>query len=49
MCTGFSILSPQNINYLARTMDFDFEFNGIPIAVPSQYTWTFDILWDRNK
>ncbi|MCG7337910.1 choloylglycine hydrolase family protein [Staphylococcus sp. ACRSN] len=43
MCTGFSVLSPQNINYLARTMDFDFEFNGIPIAVPSKYNWTFDV------
>ncbi|MGO3049810.1 penicillin acylase [Staphylococcus casei] len=43
MCTGFSILSPQKVNYLARTMDFDFEFNGIPIAVPSRYHWEFDI------
>lgn len=48
MCTGFSILSPQNINYLARTMDFDFEFNGIPIAVPSRYKWAFDIAGDQQ-
>ena len=34
MCTAISLYTKQRYHYLARTMDFAFEFNGIPTIVP---------------
>ncbi|WP_152905063.1 linear amide C-N hydrolase, partial [Staphylococcus epidermidis] len=33
MCTAISLYTKQRYHYLARTMDFAFEFNGIPTIV----------------
>ena len=33
----------QNHHYLARTMDFAFEFNGIPTVVPRDFKYDFDL------
>lgn len=43
MCTGFSFFTKNGHHYLARTMDFAFEFNGIPIGVPRNYNYQFDL------
>ena len=43
MCTGFSFFTTQSYHYLARTMDFSFEFNGIPTVVPRHYHYQFDL------
>ena len=43
MCTGFSFYTKQNHHYLARTMDFAFEFNGIPTVVPRGFKYDFDL------
>lgn len=43
MCTGFSFFTKSKHHYLARTMDFAFEFNGIPTVVPRHYQYQFDL------
>ena len=43
MCTGFSFYTKQQHHYLARTMDFAFEFNGIPTVVPRSFDYQFDL------
>ncbi|MBX5319149.1 MULTISPECIES: choloylglycine hydrolase family protein [Staphylococcus] len=43
MCTGFSFFTKKKHHYLARTMDFAFEFNGIPTVVPRHYNYQFDL------
>lgn len=43
MCTGFSFYTKTKHHYLARTMDFSFEFNGIPTVVPRHYRYQFDL------
>ncbi|MCD8863516.1 MULTISPECIES: choloylglycine hydrolase family protein [Staphylococcus] len=43
MCTGFSLFTNKQHHYLARTMDFAFEFNSVPIAVPRNYHYQFDL------
>ncbi|RRJ45804.1 linear amide C-N hydrolase, partial [Pseudomonas aeruginosa] len=43
MCTGFSFFTQQQHHYLARTMDFAFEFNGIPTVVPRHFEYQFDL------
>lgn len=43
MCTGFSFFTKSKHHYLARTMDFAFEFNGIPTVVPRHYRYQFDL------
>ena len=42
MCTGFHFHKEKH-HYLARTMDFAFEFNGIPTVVPRHYNYQFDL------
>ncbi|MDU1498540.1 MAG: linear amide C-N hydrolase [Staphylococcus epidermidis] len=43
MCTAISLYTKQRYHYLARTMDFAFEFNGIPTIVPRHYHYQFDL------
>ena len=43
MCTGFSFFTKSKHHYLARTMDFAFEFNGIPTVVPRHYQYQLDL------
>ena len=40
MCTCFAYLSRYGMNYLARTMDFSYEQNERPVAVPRDIDWT---------
>ncbi|WP_251943997.1 choloylglycine hydrolase family protein [Staphylococcus sp. Marseille-Q5304] len=48
MCTGFSVQSVLQHNYLARTMDFAFESNNIPIVVPTHYNYEFEIAGNQE-
>lgn len=41
MCTSITLQSEDKINFLARTMDFGFELNGLPIVIPRNYASTF--------
>lgn len=39
MCTSFTLQAENQENFLARTMDFAFQLNGVPIVIPKRYTW----------
>lgn len=39
MCTSFRLQSANHENFLARTMDFAFQLEGVPIVIPKGYTW----------
>ncbi|WP_125768531.1 choloylglycine hydrolase family protein [Lapidilactobacillus wuchangensis] len=39
MCTSISYLAKNDHVFLGRTMDFGFELNGHPIAIPRHYQW----------
>lgn len=39
MCTSFTLQAENQENFLARTMDFAFQLNGVPIVIPKGYTW----------
>lgn len=39
MCTSLTYQSGNRHHFLARTMDFGFELNGLPIFIPRQYEW----------
>lgn len=39
MCTSISYLAQNGHAFLGRTMDFGFELNGHPIAIPRNYQW----------
>lgn len=41
MCTSITFQSENKLNFFARTMDFGFELNGMPIAIPRNYESTF--------
>lgn len=40
MCTSLTFESTQKNHFLARTMDFGFELDGRPIAMPRNHAWT---------
>lgn len=39
MCTSLTYQTADNTFFLARTMDFGFELEGRPIAIPRNYIW----------
>lgn len=41
MCTSITFQSENKLNFFARTMDFGFELNGLPIAIPRNYESSF--------
>lgn len=41
MCTSITFQSENKLKFFARTMDFGFELNGQPIAIPRNYEASF--------
>lgn len=43
MCTSITYQTSDDINFLARTMDFGFELEGVPTIFPRRYPFPLDL------
>ncbi|MDV4148418.1 choloylglycine hydrolase family protein [Enterococcus faecalis] len=43
MCTSLTMTTKDNVNLLARTMDFSFELGGTPVFIPRNHTFKSDV------
>ncbi|MGY3765153.1 choloylglycine hydrolase family protein [Vagococcus vulneris] len=43
MCTSINLKTKDNINFLARTMDFSFELDANPVYIPKGYQFKSDV------
>lgn len=49
MCTSLSYQTTTGVNFLARTMDFGFILNGVPIAIPRKFAQNFEFAPDETS
>lgn len=43
MCTSITYQMTDGTNFLARTMDFGFELEGLPTIFPRNYAFSLDL------